>query len=71
MQAKPPNDSHPSPHSRIRARPTRGRRISLYISGTDEDVWTAAEHFARQRGVSLSSVVADALARYLANPPEE
>jgi len=58
--------------SRLRPRRTRelGDRVNLYIADADRDVWEKAERFARERGVSLSSVVADALARYMTSPPK-
>jgi hypothetical protein len=60
------NESHDAPHSRLRPVRERGGRRNVYVSGEDEKVWQAAEEYARKRRVSLSSVVADALARYLA-----
>lgn len=67
MQNPPSNEAH---SSRLRPKRERGTRRNVYVAGEDESVWAAAERFAAQRGVSLSSVVADALARYLANPPK-
>jgi hypothetical protein len=45
------------------------RRRFVYVAAQDREVWAKAEAFAEERGLSLSSVVADALARYLAKPP--
>lgn len=64
-----PNELPNKPHSRLRPTRERGSRRNLYVAGQDEAVWMAAERFAQQRQVSLSSVVADALERYLADPP--
>ena len=54
--------------SRLRPRRTRelGDRVNLYIAEADRDVWEAAEKYAREQSASLSSVVADALAEYMA-----
>ena len=61
-------------HDESRLRPRRaarlGKNVTLYVVDANRDVWEAADQFARERGASLSSVVADALARYLAKPPK-
>lgn len=46
------------------------RRRFVYVAQAAEPVWEAADRFAEERGLSLSSVVSDALARYLADPPK-
>jgi hypothetical protein len=65
----------PDTEGRLRPRGRRpdasGRHRNVYVSDADRAVWEQADEFARERGVSLSSVVADALARYLAHPPQE
>lgn len=44
---------------------TQTSKRTIYVSQADRDVWEAADKFASKRGVSLASVVAEALARYL------
>jgi hypothetical protein len=58
--------------SRLRPaqRGKEGDRLNVYIAAADRELFRRAQEFAATRGVSVSSVVADALARYLAHPPK-
>lgn len=67
MADKPPT-SRLKP--RVSFQPPRKGRTTLYISDENLELWTRAQQFAVKRGATMTSVVMDALARYLANPPE-
>jgi hypothetical protein len=57
--------------SRLRSAPPRRnsdkvyKRRHLYVSSEDEKIWLEAETWAKTAGVSVSSLVADALDEYM------
>lgn len=55
------------PDSRLRASApgATGRHRNIYVAESDRDVWDAAAKRAGERGISLASLVAAALAKYL------
>lgn len=62
-----PMDKPPS-RLRIRRRvegSERGRKRNVYMAASDVDLWTKAEEYADRHNISLSSLVAEALAAYL------
>lgn len=42
-------------------------RKNLYVAKNDHDIWLRAEEYANLRGLSISSVVAESLKRFLIN----
>lgn len=44
--------------------------IQRFMTKQTAELWLATAKYCDERGVSLSSVLADALARYLADPPK-
>lgn len=56
------------PRSRT-VRPADGAKRTLYVPPADRAVWSAAQDLAEERGHSLSSVVAVALAEWLERNP--
>lgn len=42
-----------------------GARLNLYVATTDRELFRRAEEYATREGVSLSSVIAQAVAEYM------